>query len=276
MSKKMLIFIVFLFTLTLVACGGQGDAGEDGGGELDHTVDCGEVDPEPLADLGGQEVVMAVENAYPPFNYLDENGVGVGWDYDMGRALCDLLNCEPVFQEAAWDGIFPAMAAGEYDVLYDGVTYLTERDETVDFTCAYVIIGQVLLTRAGENRFETAEDFADNEDWVVSTQISTTNETVAHDLVGVDRTTSFEDFGLAVQALISGDVDATVIDTVTALGFIGENPGQLEIHSPITSDEQLALVFPPDSDLLEPFNNALHYMANEGTLQQLNDKWFNP
>jgi polar amino acid transport system substrate-binding protein len=275
MTKKMLILFVLLFTLLLVACGGQTDSG-DTGEELDHTVDCGEVEPGELADLGGQEIFMAVENAYPPFNYLDDSGVGIGWDYDMGRALCEMLNCEPVFMEAAWDGIFPAMAAGEYDVLFDGVTYLTERDETVDFSCAYVVIGQVLLVQAGEARFSSPEEFADNEDLVTSTQISTTNETVSHDLVGVDRTTSFEDFGLAVQALISGDVDAVVTDTVTALGFIGENPGQLEINSYITSDEQLALVFQPGSELVEAFTNALHQMAKDGSLEAMNDKWFNP
>jgi polar amino acid transport system substrate-binding protein len=277
MTKKMLIVLTFLFIIALTACGSQGDvATEEDTGALDHTVDCSDLEAGDVPDLGGQEVYMAVENAYPPFNILDDNGVGIGWDYDMGRALCDILNCTPVFQEAAWDGIFPAMAAGEFDVLFDGVTYLTERDETVDFSCAYVVIGQVLLTRADENRFSTADEFAANEDFTISTQVTTTNEIVAHDLVGVDRTKSFEDFGLAVQALLSGDVDAVMIDTVTAVGFIDENPGQLTIKAPVTSDEQLALVFPPGSDLIDPFNVALAQMAADGSLQTLNDKWFNP
>jgi polar amino acid transport system substrate-binding protein len=275
MTKKMLILIVVLFTLLLASCGGQGDSSTTDTGTVDQTVNCGDVEAGPLADLGGQEVVMAVENAYPPFNYLDDTGNGQGWDYDMGRALCDLLNCTPVFQEAAWDGIFPAMAAGEYDVLFDGVTYKTERDETVDFSCAYVTIGQVLLVRSDEARFSTPDEFAADENLVVSTQISTTNEDAAHKFIGVDRTKSFEDFGLAVQAVISGDVDAVVIDTVTALGFIDQNPGQLKIIPGISFDEQLALVFQPGSDLIEPFTNALHQMAADGSLQAMNDKWFN-
>ena len=73
MIKKMLILFVLLFTLLLVACGGQADGG-DTGGELDHTVDCGEEEPGDLADLGGRQIYMAVENAYPPFNYLDDSG----------------------------------------------------------------------------------------------------------------------------------------------------------------------------------------------------------
>ncbi len=281
MTKKMLIMFVFLFTLALAACGGQTEEANEPDsaeveetGAVDQTVNCADVEAGPLADLGGEEIYFAVENAYPPFNMVNENGEGFGWDYDAGIALCELLNCTPVFVEAAWDGIFPAMAAGEYDVLFDGVTYKDERDETVDFSCAYVTIGQVLLVRDGEDRFSTTDEFAANDDFVVSTQINTTNEDAAIKFVGVDRTSSFEDFGLAVQALLSGDVDGTVIDTVTALGFMEQNPGELRIIPGISFDEQLALVFPPGSELVEPFTNALATMAEDGSLADINMTWF--
>jgi polar amino acid transport system substrate-binding protein len=275
MSKKSIFAVLVVLVLLLAACGGNNEAASD---EMaaDTTVNCGDVEVSDLPDLGGQEVTMAVENAYPPFNMLDDAGEGVGWDYDMGRALCEILNCTPVFVEAAWDGIFPAMAAGEYDVLFDGVTFTDERNETVDFSCAYVVLGQVLLVRADEDRFSTTDEFADDAELLVSTQIGTTNEIVAHEFVGVDRTQSFEDFGLAVQALLSGDVDGVVTDTLSAIGFMGENEGQMKILSDITSDEQLALVFPPDSDLVEAFTNALHAMAADGSMQTINDAWFNP
>jgi polar amino acid transport system substrate-binding protein len=106
--------------------------------------------------------------------------------------------------------------------------------------------------------------------------LGTTNEIVAEGLVGSARITSFEDFGLAVEALKSGDADAVVIDTVAAVGFIGENPGELQILGEITSDEELAFVFPPDSELIAPWNAALDSMREDGSLQATNDKWFNP
>lgn len=279
MSKlKLALFLMLTATLVLAACGGAAEEpAEEPVVEEEGTPMCGSVAGAEVPDLGGQEIVFAVENAYPPFSFLDDSGAGVGWDYDMGRELCERLNCTPVFTEAAWDGIFPAMAAGEYDVLFDGVTYTAERDETVDFSCAYVVIGQVLLVRADEAGFSTPDEFQANEELTVATQLGTTNEIVAHDFVGTDRTQSFEDFGLAVQSVLSGDNDAVVIDTVTAVGFIEENPGQLKIIQPgITSDEQLALVFPPGSELIEPFDAALHQMGSDGTLESINDQWFNP
>lgn len=276
----LLIITALVAALVLVACAGAGEPGEateEAGGEegmANQTVVCGAEGPGELPDLGGREVVMAVENAYPPFNSL-ENGVGVGWDYDAGREICERLNCVPVFQEAAWDGIFPAMAAGEYDVLFDGVTFTDERDEQVDFSCAYVSIKQVLLVRADEERFATPDEFTSDESLIIATQLGTTNADVAVDLVGEGRTQLFEDFGLAVQALLAGDVDAVIIDLTSAEGFMAENEGQLKIlEERITSDEQLALAFPPGSDLIEPFTAALHQMAQDGTLDELAQTWF--
>ena len=225
-----------------------------------------------LPDLGGKTITVAVENAYPPFNRIDEaTNQGVGWDYDSVREICKRLNCTPDFKEAAWDGIFPAMAAGEYDMLADGVTYTAERAQQVDFSQPYVTIGQVLLTRADETA--TVDEFKADSKKLIGTQIATTNEIVAKENFPAERVQSFEDFGAAVLALISGDIDAVVIDNVSALGYMDANQGKLKVDGQLTSDEQLAFAFPPGSDLVAPVNAALDAMKADGTLDQLNKKW---
>jgi polar amino acid transport system substrate-binding protein len=217
-------------------------------------------------------VVVAVENAYPPFNMIDETtGEGVGWDYDTVREICKRINCVPEFKEAAWDGIFPAMQAGEFDWLADGVTYTEERDKIVDFSIPYVTIGQTLLVRADET--STLDDFKSNPDLIVGTQIGTTNEIVAKETFPDKEIQSFEDFGGAVLALISNDIDGVVIDNVSASGYMKENEGKLKIGAQITSDEKLAFVFPPGSELVAQVNKAMEAMIADGTLEALNKKW---
>lgn len=261
-NKYALVFgLIIIAGLIVSACAPKTDAAPESGSAA-----------EGMPDLGGRTVVVAVENAYPPFNSIDEaTGVGVGWDYDVIREICRRLNCVPDFQQAAWDGIFPAMAAGEYDVCADGVTITAERDETVDFSIPYVTIGQVLLVRVDETR--TLEDFKTDTNALFGTQLGTTNEIVAKETFPEDRVQSFEDFGGATLALLAGDIDAIVIDNVTAAGFMGANEGQMKIAGQITSDEQLGFVFPPDSDLIAPFNAALQAMIDDGTLDQLNETW---
>jgi polar amino acid transport system substrate-binding protein len=160
-------------------------------------------------------------------------------------------------------------------MLADGVTITAERDDIVDFSIPYVTIGQVLLIRF-DYQIDDLEAFKADPDVIVGTQIQTTNEIVALENFPADRVQSFEEFGGAIAALLSGDVDAVVIDTVTAVGFINENEGMLKIGPTLTSNEELAFVFPPGSDLREMVNDALQSMIDDGTLTMYNDKWFNP
>ena len=230
-----------------------------------------------LPDLGGREVVVAVENAYPPFNYIsEETGQPEGWDYDAWAEICARINCVPVMEEWAWDGIFEAAAAGEFDVAADGITITPERAQVIAFSDPYIDYGQSLLTITSEDRFADAQEFAANPDLRVAVQQGTTNELAAIDLVGADRVDSYEDFGVAVQALLSGDADAVVIDNVAGIGFINNNPGQLRfVGEPFTSEE-LGFVYQPGSELIDPVNVALHSMRVDGALATFYNKWFEP
>jgi polar amino acid transport system substrate-binding protein len=251
MKRIYALLTLILISGLLAACGGGA-----AGGDCSYTV--------------------AVENAYPPFNYIDEDtGEAIGWDYDVVTELFDRMDCEPEFVEAAWDGIFPAMEAGEYDMLADGVTVTAERDEIIDYSIPYVVIGQVLLIRT-DFAIDDLEAFKADDEMLVGTQIQTTNEIVALDNFPAERVQSYEEFGGAIAALLSGDVDAVVIDTVSAVGFINENPGMLQVGPALTSDEELAFVFPPDSELRELVNEALQSMIDDGSLEDFNAKWFNP
>jgi polar amino acid transport system substrate-binding protein len=236
-----------------------------------------EAPPEAAAeyDLGGMEVNVAVENAYPPFNYIDEEtGEAVGWDYDASRAICEVLNCTPVFVEAAWEGIFEATAAGEYDMVADGVTITPERDEVVDFSTPYMFIAQYILVRIDETEIVDEASLIAS-DVMVGTQIGTTNEARAIELVGEERVQSFDTFDLPLQALIAGDVGAVIMDEEAGKGFIEQNPGRIKIlDEPVTGAEELGFVFPPGSDLVEPVNYALEVLRENGTLDALYDKYW--
>jgi ABC-type amino acid transport substrate-binding protein len=50
----------------------------------------------------------------------------------------------------------------------------------------------------------------------------------------------------------------------------------LQVGPSLTSDEQLAFVFPPGSELIPSVDAALEFMKQEGSLQDFNDQWFNP
>ncbi len=225
-----------------------------------------------LTDLGGKTITVAVENAYPPFNSIDQaTGKGVGWDYDVFTEICRRLNCVADFKQAAWDGIFPAMQAGEYDVLADGVTTYPYRFWAVDFSIPYSLVSQQLLVRVDDNH--TLDEFKADVNLKVGSQIGTTNYIAATEFFPDKQILSYSDFGAAVLALLAGDIDGVVLDDTAAAGFMQENQGNLKTAGAVKTGDALAFVFPPYSELVNPVNAALRAMHADGTLMQLNRKW---
>lgn len=258
MKRAALFNLLVLLSLILAACATATEAPSGGADEF-------------ITDLGGREVTIMVENAYPPFNSLDpETDEGVGWDYDTWRAICDRLNCEPVFVEAAWPP-FEMMAAGEVDVAADGITLKMGRSTVVDFSDPYIEYGMVMMMRT-DNVFETAEDFA-NSDARVASQAGTTNEAAALALVGEGRVDNYGEWPIAVEALLSGDADGVAIDEVAAVAYIKEHPGELMSGFALTAGEFLAFVFPPGSPLIGPVNAVLQDMLNDGSLDVICQEW---
>ena len=261
---KKLFFIMsslVIASMLLVACGTAAGGNQAGGSAAAG-----------LPDLKGKTITVAVENQYPPFNNIDKTtNTGVGWDYDTVREICKRLNCVAEFKQAAWDGIFPAMAAGEYDMLADGVTITPDRAKTVAFSDPYANVEQLLIVRNDET--SRVVDFKTDPKKLVGTQLGTTNEIAAKKVFPDKEIKEYDDFPSAILALLNKDIDGVVIDYIAAQGFMDANPGKLKIDGQLTADEQLAFVFPPGSSLLPAVNAALAAMKSDGTLDALNKKW---
>lgn len=231
-----------------------------------------------LPDLGGREIIIAVENAYNPFNFIDETtGKPVGYDYDLFAEACKRLNCKPTFVQTSWDTIVAVMGGtgqAEFDIAADGITITAERAQKVDFSTPYIKLAQQLLVKADETRFASTDELKALGDFKVGAQPGTTNYDLSVELFGEDHVVAFDQYGLIVQALINGDIDGTVMDNVAGEGYIGANPGKIKIVGDPLTSEELGFVFPKGSDLLEPINLVLAEMEADGALETIYAKWF--
>jgi len=263
--RKRMVYLLALLAVLLASCTAQPTAAPVGGGT------------EGLPDLGGREVTIAVENAYLPFNYIDpDTGQPAGWDYEVWDEICRLLNCVPVYTEAAWEGMIQAVADGQFDAAADGITITEDRAEIVDFSDGYINIEQRLLVRADETRIDSIEDIVNDPSLKLGTQTGTTNYETATQYLPEERISAFEQFPFAVQALIAGEIDAVIIDEVAGMGYLGQNADQLKLVGPSLSSDQLGFIFPKGSDLVEPVNQALQVLKTNGFLEQVNLKYFGP
>jgi polar amino acid transport system substrate-binding protein len=249
---------------------------------------CGLVTPEPtptpepvtaagLPDLGGQTVTVAVENTFLPFSYiLRQTGQPGGWDYDAWAEICQRLNCRPVFRETPWEALLPAVSAGRLNAAGDGITITEERAKTVTFSDAYINAQIRLLARVDEDRFNNYHNFVADETLLLGAIKATTNYNYAVRLVGSERIVAVDDIVSGIEFLLNGDLDAMLLDEIGGHGYYGSNADQVEFVGPPIQTDQYGLVFTPGSDLIEPVNLALAAMRDDGSLNQLTEKYFSP
>ncbi len=260
MSKRTLLLLV-LALLTVLAFGASAQ---------EKAV----VYPE-LPDFEGREIVFAVENLYPPFQFLDPaSGVALGYEYNMIDELAKRLNFVPVYESTSFDVLIAAVGEGQYDAGITGISIREDREEIVDFSVAYINLDQYLLVRGDEDRFTNLDEFAANEDLILGVQAGTSGFFVTEGVVAEGRRVVFNEFGALVQALINGDIDAMPADASAAAGFISTTADAVQlIGDPISKDE-FGIIFPNDSELKAAFDAGIESMKADGFLDYLYNKWF--
>lgn len=232
-----------------------------------------------VPDLGGREVVVVTENAYPPLQFVGKDGTAIGWEYDAMAEIAKRLNITVTYQNTSWDAMIPAVSEGQFDLGMTGITIKEDRKEKVDFSDPYMRSEMLMIVRGDEARFTDAASFAANPELLVSAQPGTSPfyAAIYNILDGNEenpRVIKFETFGAGLEALRAGDVDLTLSDSTAANGYVAASNGGLKIIGTPLATEDFGFIFPKGSDLVAPINAAIAEMRADGTLDALNQKWF--
>ncbi len=235
---------------------------------------------EGLPDLGGREVVVVTENAYPPLQFVDpKTGQQIGWEYDAMDEMAKRLNVKVTYKNTSWDAMIQAVSDKQFDIGMTGITIRDDRKEKVDFSDPYMRSESFMMVRGDENRFTDAASFKAFEKGLVGSQAGTTPfYTAVYEVLDGNeqnpRIKLFETFGACVQALKAGDVDAVLTDGTAGKGYVDASNGGLKMIGGPLGTEDFGFIFPKGSDLVAPINAAIAALKADGTLDALNKKWF--
>ncbi len=219
-----------------------------------------------LAACGGtDQVVIATVGDYHPFDFINEEGEIDGLERELGDELCRRADLECVWVLNDWETLIPALMAGEFDVILAGMSITAEREERIDFTEAYYPpTPSVYVARAGAG------------------------DDAAHGTIGATANTIYSDYFIAlgrpfvsldsaidtVDAVLTEEVDAVLVDHGYAVGKLAEYAGQLAIVGPsILLDQGLGMGVRQGSALKGTFDAALAWMKADGTLNVLLRTW---
>lgn len=180
------------------------------------------------------ELVVGLECNYAPFNWTspDQGAVSVkingvnaycdGYDVEMASHIANELNRELVIKKIEWDGLIPALLAGEIDVIIAGMSPTPERALTVSFTNEYYRSEQVLVVDSTSiySNATTLEAFGDAS---VVAQLGTLQDELINQIENVNHLTALTDYPSLVQSVSSGIADALVAEFPVAQSIVSSN-----------------------------------------------------
>ena len=222
-----------------------------------------------LSCLGGPETVtMGTEGAYPPYSFINDKGEVDGFERELGDELCRRADLECVWVTNEWDTIIPNLLEDKYDTILAGMSITDERDELIDFTQPYFPpTPSVYLALAGAG--------GDAAGGTVGAQVAT----VHADYLLSESGATLVEYKLAqelVEAVLSGEVEAALVDRAFAHDSIAENGDRLAVVGPdVVLDSGIGIgVRETDGELKDKLDEAISSMKEDGTLNDLIRQWF--
>ena len=204
------------------------------------------------------QLIMATNANFPPYEY-HEGGEIVGIDVEIAQAIAEKLDKELKIEDMEFGAIIDAVASGKADM---GVAGMTVRED-------YTTATQVIIVQEGSDITE-ADHLADKS---VGVQENTTGDSFVSDDYPDADVQRYKNGADAVQALVQGKVDAVVIDNEPAKVFVSQNEGLAILESPYAVEEYAIAIAKDNDELLEQVNTVIGELKEDGTLQQIIDKY---
>src|SRR5215212_4447559 len=100
----------------------------------------------PIQAQDKPEIRVAIEGAYPPFNYLEGDELQ-GFEVDLLKSLCNAMNATCTLVTHEWDGIIRGLLNHEYDAVMSSLEVTDRRKKRIAFSRRYYQIPAAMIAR---------------------------------------------------------------------------------------------------------------------------------
>lgn len=226
------------------------------------------------------DIRLGLDSApYPPFYEADSSGKFVGWEIEIGEAICAAMNERCEWVGVAWDGIIPALLAKKIDAIVGSMSITEERLKTISFSNKYYNTPAAIVAPKSMDLDGSATSIKGK---IIGVQVSTTHQNYVEATYQsmADSVKTYQDFNEHNQDLIAGRIDAVVGDSLAFADFLDSPEGaDFEIKGTLSDEAIFGLgvgagIRKEDSALVEKFNAAIKQIREDGTYEKISAKYF--
>ena len=254
--KVMALLLAVLMVAALAACGAKTEPKETTNTDA------------------GKKYIIASDNAFAPFEYLDpDTNEYVGIDMDILAAIAEDQKFEYEVQNVGFDAALNQVQSGQADAMIAGMTITDERKLTFEFSDGYFDAGQILVV-AAESNIASLEDLRGTNVAVkISTQGADYAQSIAEEY-GFEITT-YEDSPTMYQAVIQGTNSACFEDDPVARYSIQSQSLALKVVGDVINAKPygFAVKLGENAELISMFNAGLANIKTNGVYDEILAKY---
>lgn len=218
-----------------------------------------------------KEMTFAMTGAYPPFNFINENGDLVGFDIDIANAIAQKMGVKAKPITTAWDGIISGLTGNRFDMIIGSMAVTPERQKKISFTDPYYIDGAQFFAKTGSK----LKDIAELKDGRVGVVTGTTFHTYLSKMKNVKEILQFESDVDNIKSVEIGRAEGLVTGKLVGLYSANRYDVAIEpIGDPLYIETIAIAIRQEDKDLLIAVNKALKEIKEDGTYEKISKKWF--
>ena len=221
---------------------------------------------------------LGTEGAYAPFNSIDKSGKLVGFDIEIGDALCAAMEVKCEWVTSDWDGIIPALVAKKFDAIVASMSITDERKQKIDFTGKYYTSPVKFARPKGSTIEITAAGLKGKS---VAVQAGTVTDNFVKGTFPDAVVKGYKTQDEANLDFLAGRVDLLAADSFVLYEFLAtKEGGAAEATGPDFDDvkylgEGIGIgVRKEDTALRDKLTAAIAKIRADGTYKKINDKYF--
>ncbi len=223
-----------------------------------------------------QTLRVGVSTNYPPVIFK-QNGKVAGIEADLAKAVGQETGMTIKFVEMPWEKLEVALNKDEIDVLMSGVSITPERQQRVDFTRPYMVVGQMVLIKADNimtlssklSMYQTGRRFG--------VEKNTTGQRYVNDTFHSSEIIAFDSIDEGIAALKANKIDYFVHDAPTIWKYTvlpeTQDRELFGLYEYMTKEPLAWAVKKGNTELREKLNTALEKMQQKHLVQLITNKW---
>ncbi|WP_367358685.1 transporter substrate-binding domain-containing protein [Mesotoga sp.] len=211
------------------------------------------------------------DSAYPPYEFVDENGEYTGFNVDLMKAVSRVAELDIEIELGEWDLVVEKFKSGELDGLI-GMAVTPERQKIYGFSIPHNTLHMAIFYRKGSQE-PTVDDLRGRE-------IVVQRNGVMHDYLLensiTDKIVAVESPLDGLKLLSSGTGDFGLFEKYQSLYFAKENEiDNLEVSGATVFERDYAFATARDDfTLLNKLNKGLLLVRESGEYKDIFEKWF--